>query len=102
MPSSMVFCFQVISLKLYLYWKGSQQCHFPIIEGAVLNESGFLAAPDFVFPNLFLLGELLQLIPQAQILYISGLQPFLYNRPLRKLFWKSPPIPIIFALSENI
>jgi len=33
--------------------------------------------------------------------YSSGLQPFLYNRPLPELFLIIAPLPIIFALCEN-
>jgi len=33
--------------------------------------------------------------------YNSGLQPFLYNRPLQELCLKIALLPISFALSEN-
>jgi len=34
--------------------------------------------------------------------YSSGLQPFLYNRPPTGTSLENRPLPIIFALSENI
>jgi len=37
-----------------------------------------------------------------QILYISGLQPFLYNRFPAVTLLDNRPLPMIFVLSENI
>jgi len=37
-----------------------------------------------------------------QILYISGLQPFLYNRFRAVTLLENRPLPMLFVLSENI
>ena len=37
-----------------------------------------------------------------QILYISGLQPFLYNRFSAIILLENRPLPMLFVLSENI
>jgi len=37
-----------------------------------------------------------------QILYISGLQPFLYNRFPAITLLENRPLPMLFVLSENI
>jgi len=37
-----------------------------------------------------------------KILYISDLQPFLYNRFRAVTLLENRPLPMIFALSENI